>query len=53
MTLEGLLMCGRFALVSSAEEWVDELKLDHALDLSPRYNIAPSQQVAVVVSPDG
>jgi putative SOS response-associated peptidase YedK len=46
-------MCGRFALVSSTEELVDELKLDHTIDLAPRYNIAPSQQVAVVVSPDG
>jgi len=46
-------LCGRFALISSAGEWVNALKLDRALDLSPRYNIAPSQQVAVVFSPDG
>jgi putative SOS response-associated peptidase YedK len=51
--LEELPVCGRFALVSSARDWVTELKLDHVLDLQPRYNIAPSQQVAVVVSPDG
>jgi putative SOS response-associated peptidase YedK len=40
-------MCGRFAL-SAPEELASRFKLKNAPELAPRYNIAPSQDVAVV-----
>ncbi|NOX63767.1 MAG: SOS response-associated peptidase [Chloroflexi bacterium] len=46
-------MCGRFALVASAQELADLFDLDDAPDPAPRYNIAPTQPVlAVRVSPE-
>lgn len=43
-------MCGRYTLSVDAEELWEELDLEGAPpDLPPRYNIAPTQQVPVVV----
>lgn len=41
-------MCGRFNLTASGEEIAAAFELDEAPSLRPRYNIAPSQAVAVV-----
>lgn len=41
-------MCGRFTLISSAEDLVEQFQLFEVPSLSPRYNIAPSQPVATV-----
>src|SRR3972149_5552724 len=41
-------MCGRFSLTASGEEGAEALGLDEAPALAPRYNIAPTQPVAVV-----
>jgi putative SOS response-associated peptidase YedK len=47
-------MCGRFTLYDSTEVLSKEFGAPIRLDLAPRYNIAPSQEVAVVRSrPDG
>lgn len=47
-------MCGRFSL-TTAPDWVaEQFGLDEVPDLGPRYNIAPTQDVAVVRSkPEG
>ncbi len=41
-------MCGRFTLTASGEELAEAFDLDEVAALAPRYNIAPSQPVAVV-----
>ncbi len=41
-------MCGRFTLLTSPEELSQQFGLSEIPDLSPRYNIAPTQQVAAV-----
>ncbi len=41
-------MCGRFVLAAPAAELADHFGLDQSPDLTARYNIAPSQLVAVV-----
>jgi putative SOS response-associated peptidase YedK len=41
-------MCGRFNLTASGQEIAEALGLDEAPELAPRYNIAPTQPVAVV-----
>jgi len=41
-------MCGRFNLTASGEEVAEAFELDEVPELSPRYNIAPTQPVAVV-----
>ena len=41
-------MCGRFVLENPAEQLTKAYRLSSVPDLSPRYNIAPGQQVAVV-----
>jgi putative SOS response-associated peptidase YedK len=47
-------MCGRFTLTASGEEVAELFGLAEPPALSARYNIAPSQPVAVVrVDPDG
>lgn len=46
-------MCGRFALTHSAEALAEAFALKKVPDFAPRYNIAPSQPVAVVVLTDG
>jgi putative SOS response-associated peptidase YedK len=43
-------MCGRFTLATPAAEWAALFGLDGVPDLEPRYNIAPTQDVAVVRS---
>jgi len=43
-------MCGRFTLATPAAEWAALFGLDRVPDLEPRYNIAPTQDVAVVRS---
>jgi putative SOS response-associated peptidase YedK len=43
-------MCGRFALTDTSEKLLAEsFDLNHVPDLSPRYNIAPTQPVATIV----
>lgn len=46
-------MCGRFVLEHSPEQLMKLYRLSSAPDLSQRYNIAPSQQVAVVRQQNG
>ena len=46
-------MCGRFALTSSASEVAEIFQVDVLPDVLPRYNIAPTTQVACVVEEDG
>jgi len=41
-------VCGRFTLTASGEELAEVFDLDEVPALAPRYNIAPSQPVAVV-----
>ncbi|PLX81838.1 MAG: hypothetical protein C0617_16005 [Desulfuromonas sp.] len=41
-------MCGRYTLTLSPGELAEAFALDEVPDLSPRYNIAPSQPVAAV-----
>jgi putative SOS response-associated peptidase YedK len=41
-------MCGRFTLRSRPHAIAEAFGVPHAFDLRPRYNIAPSQSVAVV-----
>jgi len=41
-------MCGRFNQTASGEEIAEAFSLDEAPALAPRYNIAPTQPVAVV-----
>jgi len=46
-------MCGRFVRKATAQDIADEFELDPGdigIDLAPRYNIAPGQQVAAVLS---
>ena len=42
-------MCGRFNQTASGEEIAEAFALDEAQALAPRYNIAPTQPVPVVV----
>lgn len=41
-------MCGRFNQTASGDEVAEAFSLDEAPDLAPRYNIAPTQPIAVV-----
>jgi putative SOS response-associated peptidase YedK len=41
-------MCGRFNLTASGQEIAEAFDLEDAPELTPRYNIAPTQPVAVV-----
>jgi putative SOS response-associated peptidase YedK len=41
-------MCGRFTLRTPPKDLVEVFQLLHALEMIPRYNIAPTQPVAVV-----
>lgn len=43
-------MCGRFALHADAETIAQTFELDEAPELSPRYNIAPTQPAPVVLT---
>ena len=46
-------MCGRFVLENSPEQLTKVYRLSNTPDLSPRYNIAPSQPVAIVRQHNG
>ena len=46
-------MCGRFALTAPASTITEIFQVDVLPDVLPRYNVAPSQQVAAVVERDG
>jgi putative SOS response-associated peptidase YedK len=46
-------MCGRFSLTASNEDLINYFGLARGLSLDPRYNIAPSQQVAAVRVEEG
>lgn len=46
-------MCGRFVFEHSPEQLLKLYRLSSVPDLSPRYNIAPSQQIAVVRQQNG
>jgi putative SOS response-associated peptidase YedK len=41
-------MCGRFTLRTNARDLVEVFQLLRTVELSPRYNIAPTQSVAVI-----
>jgi putative SOS response-associated peptidase YedK len=43
-------MCGRFVLTSDAQTVQQEFNLDSLPQLAPRFNIAPSQPVAIVTN---
>lgn len=43
-------MCGRFTLMADAETLRQAFELDSAPDLTPRYNVAPTQPVAGVIA---
>lgn len=46
-------MCGRFSLGVSTDDLVDEFDIvEGSLDWAPRYNIAPTQDVAAVIAGD-
>src|SRR5262245_14694900 len=46
-------MCGRFVLYSSGEAIAEAFGMSSVLELQPRYNVAPSQPVAVVRATPG
>ena len=46
-------MCGRFTLQSPADDIRYLFDLEDPVDLPPRYNIAPTQDVACIVRPRG
>ncbi|MCG6922135.1 MAG: SOS response-associated peptidase, partial [Acidobacteria bacterium] len=46
-------MCGRFNLTASGEEIAEAFDLDDVPQLAPRYNIAPTQPIAVVRLDEG
>ncbi len=43
-------MCGRFAMTLPSKKVMAQFNIKEEVDLAPRYNIAPTQQVAVVRS---
>lgn len=47
-------MCGRFALKAPVAELVSRFGLDEAVEVAPRYNIAPGTDIPVIrASPEG
>lgn len=47
-------MCGRFTLYHSTQQVVNRFGVEEVIfEISPRYNIAPSQQVAAIVNLNG
>lgn len=47
-------MCGRFGLFSPAEILVAKFDMKQVIaDLKPRYNVAPEQDIAVIIENDG
>src|SRR5689334_8781536 len=45
-------MCGRFSLTTPVEELVEKFNAPPVSKLSPRYNIAPSQEILTVLKKD-
>ena len=45
-------MCGRFTLTQSSEAIADTFDLADVPTIAPRYNIAPTQPISVIRSPD-
>ncbi|MEW4328754.1 SOS response-associated peptidase [Rossellomorea marisflavi] len=43
-------MCGRFSLIESVHELQQQFEFDLSVDLQPRFNIAPSQEVFSIIS---
>lgn len=41
-------MCGRYNLITDAQAPIDFFEVANSLDIQPRYNIAPSQDVVAV-----
>ena len=41
-------MCGRFVLMTPGRDLAERFGLEEALDLEPRYNIAPTQVVVII-----
>ena len=41
-------MCGRFVLMTQGTSLAERFKLEEVPDLEPRYNIAPTQKVAII-----
>ena len=48
MPLPNEIMCGRFGLWASPRQVADHFQLQKQLPLTPRYNIAPSQEILAV-----
>jgi len=47
-------MCGRYTLSTPAGRLAEEFRLDEgAVEISPSYNVAPTQEVAAVLDEDG
>jgi putative SOS response-associated peptidase YedK len=46
-------MCGRYTLSTPAGRLAEEFQLDSTAEISPSYNVAPTQQVAAVVEDEG
>ena len=47
-------MCGRFTLRSSPSDLFEVFEVVRAMEMEPRYNIAPTQPVAVIrATPEG
>ncbi|MCP4310202.1 MAG: SOS response-associated peptidase [Bacteroidetes bacterium] len=41
-------MCGRYNLITDAQAIVDFFEVENSLEIEPRYNIAPSQNIPVI-----
>ena len=46
-------MCGRYTLSTPAGRLAEEFQLDSTVEISPSYNVAPTQQVAAVLEDEG
>jgi len=51
--VRGFSMCGRFARIVSSKKLREKYRLKEIAELEPRYNIAPTQPVAVVRAAEG
>ncbi len=41
-------MCGRYTLATPRERLIERFRIQHTVELVPRYNIAPSESVAAI-----
>ena len=46
-------MCGRYTLSTPAGRLAEEFQLDSTVEITPSYNVAPTQQVAAVLEDEG